>query len=80
MPVKEGEDWPEIIEEPIEIESEATSKDESFETKEEIKPDLTKNVESQGNTKDEQAVNVEWSIDNDTNEDSSDEEGQMKIF
>ncbi len=80
LPVKEGEDWPEIIEEPIEIESEATSQDESFETKEEINPDLTKNVESQGNTKDEQAVNVEWSIDNDTNEDSSDEEGQMKIF
>ena len=28
----------------------------------------------------EKSVNVEWSIDNKTNDDDLDEEGQMKIF
>ena len=81
LPTEKGEEWPELNEEnPLgdikqtvveaEINSYEVNKVTKDKIQEVVKEDLTE----------EKSVNVEWSIDNKTNDDDFDEEGQMKIF
>jgi topoisomerase IV subunit A len=77
LPTKEGEDWPELIEEANidqsdkEIIAKASSSSLNVDAK---------TIDSNGNNQEEKPINVEWSIDEKTNEDDPDDEGQMKIF
>lgn len=81
LPTEEGEEWPELsdenplgnIKKPI-VEAEMNSNVDDNSIKEKIHEDVKEN------TNEEKSVNVEWSIDNKTNDDDLDEEGQMKIF
>ena len=81
LPTEEGEEWPDLsdenplgnIKKPI-VEAEMNSNVDDNSIKEKIHEDVKEN------TNEEKSVNVEWSIDNKTNDDDLDEEGQMKIF
>lgn len=81
LPTEKGEEWPELNEEnPLGdikqtvVEAEINSYEVNKVTKDKIQEVVKEDLNE------EKSVNVEWSIDNKTNDDDFDEEGQMKIF
>jgi topoisomerase IV subunit A len=81
LPTEEDEEWPDLNEETITVENNKQIAESAIITEEEdnsLKDETPVIVNEEIN--EEKSVNVEWSIDNKTNDDDLDEEGQMKIF